>query len=546
MKKLIYSAFIMCGLLSTSCTNLLELESKTSVTTDYVFTTTEGVQSAVVGLYYLNRQMPGDNDNSGNNQYILYMADYQTDIICYDTSQCSSIARIVDFETDDSCVDTYWDRFYNIIGKANEIIEAAESLGQNDSGEWTDDDMLQAWAEAKFFRGYSYFKLWERFDRLFLNLEATNIDNLDREFYPADNDVLQAQITLDLTEAAELLDWSLPVVDGSTQYGRVTKAVPLHYLAEQAMWQEDWDAVVDYTEQIFNSGYHTMEANAYDVFGCADMTSSEALWIFPYSLNSGGGTDNGIDGHRVCISLTPAYRQLDAFVMAADLGGYGWSRMTANTRLLSLYESTDTRLETLFHSKWVSNNPDSPYYGQEITPDMRGNTYDCMKTQTRKYIDYGYTLNGSDPEYKTSTKDLNIIRLAHTYIMAAEAYMMKGDQTNALRCYNMTYGRANSPRTEAIDIQDILDETARELHMEGVRWLQLKRLGLLAYYCNNWEGDTNSYREEYPLASWDEYLPADFAYARGSFVEGKHENWPIPQDILDLIGEENFPQNPGW
>lgn len=39
------------------------------------------------------------------------------------------------------------------------------------------------------------------------------------------------------------------------------------------------------------------------------------------------------------------------------------------------------------------------------------------------------------------------------------------------------------------------------------------------------------------------YLDKDYAECRTSFVVGKHECWPIPQEQIDLMGKENFPQN---
>jgi hypothetical protein len=59
MKKLIYTAFVICGMLTASCSDLLNLESKTDVTNNYLFTTPEGLNTAVTGLYSLARELPG-------------------------------------------------------------------------------------------------------------------------------------------------------------------------------------------------------------------------------------------------------------------------------------------------------------------------------------------------------------------------------------------------------------------------------------------------------------------------------------------------------
>mgnify|MGYP000080468799 FL=1 len=82
-----------------------------------------------------------------------------------------------------------------------------------------------------------------------------------------------------------------------------------------------------------------------------------------------------------------------------------------------------------------------------------------------------------------------------------------------------------------------MDEYARELNFEGVRWPLLKRLGLLGERVKAHYGETKA---ENP------YLDKDYAECRTSFVVGKHECWPIPQEQIDLMGKENFPQNENW
>ena len=64
MKKLIYTAFVICGMLTASCSDLLNLESKTDVTNNYLFTTPGGLNTAVTGLYSLARELPGGADNN--------------------------------------------------------------------------------------------------------------------------------------------------------------------------------------------------------------------------------------------------------------------------------------------------------------------------------------------------------------------------------------------------------------------------------------------------------------------------------------------------
>ena len=95
----------------------------------------------------------------------LLCVTFNTDIAILRAGVSTSIGRLnTSFTPSTGDVNKFWKHHYGIIGKANEIIVAAEALGLDDS------DVLHAWSEAKFFRGRSYFELWKRFDRLYLNI----------------------------------------------------------------------------------------------------------------------------------------------------------------------------------------------------------------------------------------------------------------------------------------------------------------------------------------------------------------------------------------
>ena len=48
------------------------------------------------------------------------------------------------------------------------------------------------------------------------------------------------------------------------------------------------------------------------------------------------------------------------------------------------------------------------------------------------------------------------------------------------------------------------------------------------------------------MKSEDPYLDKDYAECRRNFVDGKHETWPIPQNQVDLMGADVFPQSDPW
>jgi starch-binding outer membrane protein, SusD/RagB family len=143
-------------------------------------------------------------------------------------------------------------------------------------------------------------------------------------------------------------------------------------------------------------------------------------------------------------------------------------------------------------------------------------------------------------------RDVLLMRLGETYLLAAEAALGAGDPAGA-RAYIVTLRQraancggcaaeaanrviivdaAHLPAT--IDLEYILDERARELYGELTRWLDLARTSLWHRIVdNNWQ--------------------ASQAHG-GFFDEAKHHLRPIPQAQIDLTagGAQAFPQNPGY
>jgi hypothetical protein len=126
-------------------------------------------------------------------------------------------------------------------------------------------------------------------------------------------------------------------------------------------------------------------------------------------------------------------------------------------------------------------------------------------------------------------RDTYVFQLSGTYLLAAEARLMLGESgvalayVNALRQRAAVSGRENEMLLQAIDLDDILDERARELCGSYLRWLDLKRTGTLI-------SRTLAHNE--------------LAAQAGSLRE-MHLIRPIPQSQIDLTSNE-FPQNPGY
>lgn len=338
-----------------------------------------------------------------------------------------------------------------------------------------------------------------------------------------------------------------PSSSAGVSYGRFTKAVAKHIKAQVAMWQENWDEAIKQCEDIFACPDYAMLDDRSAVFSGADLNNSEILWSFQFSKAIGGGGfipdgETDLTGHRMSLICTPNYKKVAGLGnFRSEHGGYGWGRVYPNSYLLSLYDKEkDVRYESYFKHEWYYMDEDILPAGKQLG-DVASTTttlyLECLHPCTRKYFDMW--TNADLPSRKSSFKDIAIYRLAETYLMASEAYFHKegGASAKAIEYYNETWERAgneyfNGPLT--LDI--LLDEYARELNFEGVRWPLLKRLGLLEERVKLHAGDK---KVDDPL------LNKDYIEARNNF-KYFHWYWPIPQSEIDQMGKENFPQNEGY
>ena len=143
-------------------------------------------------------------------------------------------------------------------------------------------------------------------------------------------------------------------------------------------------------------------------------------------------------------------------------------------------------------------------------------------------------------------RDIILMRLGETYLIAAEAALGAGDgpgaraylvtlRQRAANCRGCAAEAANralivdaTHMPATIDLEYIMDERAREMYGELSRWLDLARTSLWHRVVDdNWQAS-----------------PAH----GGFFNEAKHHLRPIPQNQIDLTagGTQAFPQNPGY
>jgi hypothetical protein len=99
------------------------------------------------------------------------------------------------------------------------------------------------------------------------------------------------------------------------------------------------------------------------------------------------------------------------------------------------------------------------------------------------------------------------MRLAETYLLRAEAYLLKSDKQKAADDINVIRNRAKATPVIAGDvtIDLILDERARELYGEEFRVSTLMRMGKLVEYLNKYNGTIK--QKGYTIADYKNKMP---------------------------------------
>ena len=217
------------------------------------------------------------------------------------------------------------------------------------------------------------------------------------------------------------------------------------------------------------------------------------------------------------------------------------------------------------------NGPDTRYRGQNIRyswTDASGNEQVLCSDTIRSWFDWPhYKLWSESPEDDTPTanqyngsgyQDFYCYRLAETYLLRAEAKYYLGDPT-AVDDVNAVRRRAKCQQLyTTVDIDDIVDERARELYMEEWRFTELSRISYCLALSGKSDNEGKTYDKDrlYEDSFWfhritlynNYYNKNTGANIRGrQYTMGAHNiNWPIPQSAIDanLLGQ--LSQNPGY
>src|SRR5690606_1242439 len=412
---------LMSLMLFTSCEkDFLEdsLHSDTSV--DFLYTTAEGLESAGVGLYSLNRNIYQDLSLNGAFPLILQAKGDLSVGISGAASRYSRLScgvRLGHYGTT-SGINAHWVHFYRLVDRSNAIIKGAETLEDIDEGRKN-----QILGEAKTMRAHAFFSLYRLFNNIYITTEPTTPENAFD--VPQDKSSVEEIFTLlrsDLDFAIAHLDYDQP------QFGRWGQGAARHLRAMVALWEEDWAEAAAQADAVINSGNHGLVTTEQVFEG--DLNHSETLFAINCLKDAIGGGSH----HIMSWNMVSAYSDAPGMIQSVENGGAGAGFMSLNQYLIDLLneDPNDNRRDNTYYIfKYGFNDEAALPAGKELGDPL--DLYENHPTDQNTFMMYYRRQNPGvlkffdsevEPTDRNHFKNIMIYRSAETYLIGAEAHMM--------------------------------------------------------------------------------------------------------------------------
>ncbi|WP_338874960.1 RagB/SusD family nutrient uptake outer membrane protein [Spirosoma sp. SC4-14] len=555
-RVLALTALLLSG---QACKNVLDETVISAIGNDYI-NTPKGFEDASKAAYSSLRTFYGTERG-------LTMTEYGTDI--YRVGADGSYKGFHFYDTQmNSFVDILqqvWEELYKAINTCNAVIERAPAASVSDATK-----KLRV-AEMKFLRAHYYFILTQQWGGVDLRLTETL--GPTKKTSRATEAEMYAAIISDLEAAIPDLDNKIR----SSDYGRATKAAAEHLLARvyltkatsSAKAADDYSKAATYAQSVIaNYGFKLLPDFASVFAQGAGEISDEVIFAVQYTsdpltnINS-VNTING-EGNKLHLYFGMQY-DVQAGMVRDIVNDRPFKRLRPTDYLLATVfkdRVNDSRYKKTFKDTWLCNNPGTfntafdnskstvTFKTGDTTIYIPGVEWTMAQRAAKPYqvlVPSAYTAAlfptlqkfldplRPDKTYEAGSRDYLAFRLAETYLILAEAQFKLGKTTEATAAINMVRRRAAWPGKEAameitadqLDMEMIMQERARELAGEQMRWFDLKRWGNLV--------------ERVKL-----YNPDGAAN-----VKETHNLRPIPQTQIDRTekaadGSAGFAQNPGF
>lgn len=380
-----------------------------------------------------------------------------------DISDVYTINRFTNSNTNSLSQGMFY-QFYNALYRTNSIMQKLEEKGDQFSQEFRN----AVSGECLFIRGFYLFQLSKEFQNVPLRLTASQSPATFPLEKSSQVDVW-VQAEKDLIKAAELL----PV---SNKVGKPTKGAANAALGKLYLYQEEWQKAINVLKPLTQSPYNYSLVADFD-WNFDDVHENNSESIFELLLENVGGTDLWGDGENINSTQTNTRPKEYA---AAEVGG--WYEANPTQQMMNTFLKEKDKDGNYDYRARVSVAWDYPgcmYYTKpfrEVFKEDKWSTAWILKYQNWR------TSEEADPPMSCINE--RAIRYADVILMLAEATLRLGDLNSATGYINQIRERANLNKysgamTQEAIFEDLVHQRAIEFFVEGERFYDLRRWGLL-------------------------------------------------------------------
>lgn len=517
-KIIIYATFLT-AFFAQSCSDFLEEDLVSGVSSSSFYNTPGGFESAVNATYAETKFFYGPERG-------FSMTVFGTDVHTNGADGSHKMLNLYDggLNPAQSFVRDTWRSFYRGINQANAVINIADNI------EGLSEEVKNTRiAEVRFLRGLYYFNLVRFYGDVHLTLEETQGVEVKANRTPA-GEIYSEAIIPDLQFAVN----NLP--DTQSDYGRATKPAAEFLLAKvymtrayQPYGQDAADAqeAENLMSNVINNYDFSLLPDVADLWDISNERNSEVIFAIQNSKNQ---VDEGLDreGHRGHLYFLMEYDVQPGMTRDTE-NGRPWKRFRPTPFHLSLWNrDIDSRYDKTYKHTWFSNNEGNipswtqadadkgyitanmvgepkfsvgdtaifipgPGKDAEWTADRIGKTPYLVitndKYDERLFPSLNKWIDPTRPnrQHTQGQRDHPLMRLADAYLIRAEARIKLGKTEEAAEDINVVRRRAAWTGQEAemeitpaqATLDFLLDERGRELDGEGHRWFDLTRTGTL-------------------------------------------------------------------
>lgn len=480
MKKLLkylLSILLVTGI-NTGCDYVLDIEPRTQLEFDLAISTLDGLEGAILGAYERGRFIYSSND------ICLYKLFY-TDIIkassnIADQQAWNQMARFLNFDATNSGVATIFYGYYRGLYIANSVIENIDKVEVNENNPSDVDRRDAVLGEAYFFRAYFHLSLVQYWDRIFLaDRVLTSLAEPGAKLPISPKEVVYELIVSDLENAIGLL----PEASSTISRGKVSKGVARLTLANAHMDLQNYAEAAILAEEVINDPAYSLlpVSQLEDIFSAANQDNSEIVFSWQF-----WDTAPAEPRQRTSQQLVPLYDRVNGVARSFNQGGRPWGRMVPSEYYWTLWDENDPRLNAWHKRYWIYDAntaenplPDGVQIGDTVTvenmTDAAGLGALAIEPTTKKYWEdatLGRTIDDAE-----GFKNIIQYRVSEAYLIAAECQVHGHGGTGQARFDELRAARGVG--SIPLNLNNVIDEQARELGFEGRRYPMLKRLGIL-------------------------------------------------------------------